>query len=78
MSIWIIFLIFQIEGITDSVRSALCLFLEIYELDCQHHRDVERVLLLKLLHRTTELPWETKAKYLFLSILLPYLGSAMV
>lgn len=76
--IWNILLIFQVEGITDSVHSALCLFLEIYELDCQHHGDVERVLFLELLHRTAELPWETKAKYLFLSVLLPYLGSAVV
>ncbi|XP_048100579.1 thyroid adenoma-associated protein homolog isoform X2 [Alosa alosa] len=67
-----------IEGITDSARNALCLFLEIYELDCQHHGDVERVLYLEMLHRTIELPWETKAKYLFLCVLLPYFGSEVV
>ncbi|XP_031425898.1 thyroid adenoma-associated protein homolog isoform X2 [Clupea harengus] len=67
-----------IEGITESVRSALCLFMEIYECDCRHHDDAERVLYRELLHRTIELPWETKAKYLFLCALLPYLGSGKV
>ncbi|KAL2092807.1 hypothetical protein ACEWY4_012605 [Coilia grayii] len=67
-----------IEGITESVRSALCLFLEIYESDCQHHGVIGRPLYWELLHRVTKLPWETKAKYMFLYALLPYLGAAVV
>ncbi|XP_063051688.1 tRNA (32-2'-O)-methyltransferase regulator THADA [Engraulis encrasicolus] len=67
-----------IEGITESVRSALCLFLEIYESDCQHSGAEERPLYQDLLHHVTKLPWDTKAKYIFLCALLPYLGTEVV
>ncbi|XP_066509917.1 tRNA (32-2'-O)-methyltransferase regulator THADA-like [Hoplias malabaricus] len=67
-----------VEGISDSVRSAFSLFLEIYDLDCQHSGDSEKSLYVELLQRIAELPWESKAKYSPLSALLPYVGTDKV
>ncbi|KAL0979345.1 hypothetical protein UPYG_G00183930 [Umbra pygmaea] len=67
-----------VEGVSEFVRSAFCLLLEIYEMDCQHFGDTQKNLHTSLLHRITKLPWEAKAKYAPLCSLLPYVGSDMV
>ncbi|KAI4884419.1 hypothetical protein NFI96_026372 [Prochilodus magdalenae] len=67
-----------VEGVSESVRTAFSLFLEIYDLDCQHSGDSEKLLYAELLHRTAELPWESKAKYPPLSALLSYVGTDKV
>lgn len=59
---------------SESVRTALSLFLDIYELDCRLSGDDEKRLYVKVLHRIAELPWESKAKYSPLGALLPYVG----
>ncbi|XP_062874157.1 tRNA (32-2'-O)-methyltransferase regulator THADA [Trichomycterus rosablanca] len=67
-----------VEGLSESVRCAFALFLEIYEQDCQHSGDTEKQLYEELLHRIAELPWESKAKYSPLAALLPYVGTDKV
>ncbi|KAJ7994291.1 hypothetical protein DPEC_G00264360 [Dallia pectoralis] len=67
-----------VEGVSEFVRSAFCLLLEIYEMDCQHFGDTLRNLHYTLLHRITKLPWEAKAKYAPLCSLLPYVGTETV
>ncbi|XP_017580907.2 thyroid adenoma-associated protein homolog isoform X1 [Pygocentrus nattereri] len=67
-----------VEGVSESVRTAFCLFLEVYDLDCRHSEDSEKLLYVDLLHRIAELPWESKAKYSPLSALLPYVGTGKV
>ncbi|XP_060763342.1 tRNA (32-2'-O)-methyltransferase regulator THADA isoform X2 [Neoarius graeffei] len=61
-----------VEGVSESVRTAFGLFLEIYELDCRLSGDTEKGLYVDLLHRIAELPWESRAKYSPLGALLPY------
>ncbi|XP_015461736.3 thyroid adenoma-associated protein homolog [Astyanax mexicanus] len=67
-----------LEGVSEAVRGAVCLYLDIYELDCQHAGDSEKQLYMELLHRISELPCESKAKYSPLSALLPYIGTDKV
>lgn len=68
----------QVEGVSDFVRSAFCLLLDIYEMDCEQFCDTKKTLYFTLLQRIIKLPWEAKAKYHRLCALLPYLGSDMV
>lgn len=63
---------------SESVRTAFGLFLEIYELDCRLSGDTEKGLYVDLLHRIAELPWESRAKYSPLGALLPYVGTDKV
>lgn len=63
---------------SESVRTAFSLFLEIYELDCRLSGDAEKRLYVDLLHRIAELPWESRAKYSPLSALLQYMGTDKV
>ncbi|KAM9447169.1 tRNA (32-2'-O)-methyltransferase regulator THADA isoform 2-T2 [Clarias gariepinus] len=67
-----------VEGVSESVRTAFSLFLEIYELDCRLSGDTEKRLHVNLLHRIAELPWESRAKYSPLCALLPYVGTDKV
>ncbi|KAK1792285.1 hypothetical protein P4O66_012240, partial [Electrophorus voltai] len=67
-----------VEGVSELVRAAFCLFLEIYDLDCQHSGVTEKRLYVEFLHRMAELPWESKGKYPLLSALLPYTGTNTV
>lgn len=63
---------------SESVRTAFSLFLEIYELDCRLSGDTEKRLYVNSLHRIAELPWESRAKYSPLGALLPYVGTDKV
>ncbi|KAJ3604719.1 hypothetical protein NHX12_029458 [Muraenolepis orangiensis] len=63
------------EGLSEDVRGAFRLLLELYELDCQRFGDTTKTLYLALLQRVTELPWEARAKYPLLCALVPYLGA---
>ncbi|KAM7416659.1 hypothetical protein PAMA_018626 [Pampus argenteus] len=67
-----------VEGVSEIVRSAFCLLLDLYEMDCKQFGDTEKSLYLTLLQQIIKLPWEAKAKYHRLSALLPYLGTDMV
>ncbi|XP_044051427.1 thyroid adenoma-associated protein homolog isoform X2 [Siniperca chuatsi] len=67
-----------VEGVSDFVRSAFCLLLDIYEMDCEQFCDTKKTLFFTLLQRIIKLPWEAKAKYHRLCALLPYLGTDMV
>ncbi|XP_047675030.1 thyroid adenoma-associated protein homolog isoform X1 [Tachysurus fulvidraco] len=67
-----------IEGVSESVRTAFSLFLEIYELDCRLSGEAEKRLYVNLLHRVAELPWDSRAKYSPLRALLPYMGTDKV
>ncbi|XP_051278992.1 thyroid adenoma-associated protein homolog [Dicentrarchus labrax] len=67
-----------VEGVSDFVRSAFSLLLDIYEMDCEQFCDTKKTLYFTLLERLIKLPWEAKAKYYRLCALLPYLGTDMV
>ncbi|XP_046872611.1 thyroid adenoma-associated protein homolog isoform X3 [Hypomesus transpacificus] len=67
-----------VEGVSEFVRSAFSLLLEVYEMDCQRFGDTHKTLYASLLDRVAKLPWGTKAKYPPLCALLPYLGTHMV
>ncbi|KAF5901036.1 thyroid adenoma-associated protein isoform X1, partial [Clarias magur] len=67
-----------VEGVSESVRTAFGLFLEIYEMDRQLSGDAEKRLYVDLLHRIAELPWESRAKYSPLCALVPYVGTDKV
>ncbi|XP_030000291.1 thyroid adenoma-associated protein homolog [Sphaeramia orbicularis] len=67
-----------VEGVSELVRSAFALFLDIYQMDCEQCGDTEKTLYCTLLQRIIKLPWETKAKYHHLCALLPYLGTDRV
>ncbi|XP_042345011.1 thyroid adenoma-associated protein homolog [Plectropomus leopardus] len=67
-----------VEGVSEFVRSAFCLLLDLYEMDCEQFHDTKKTLYVTLLHRIIKLPWEAKAKYHRLCALLPYLGTDMV
>ncbi|XP_067262845.1 tRNA (32-2'-O)-methyltransferase regulator THADA isoform X2 [Chanodichthys erythropterus] len=67
-----------LDGVAEVARSAFCLFMEIYEKDCLHFGNAEKRLYLELLNRISELPWESKAKYLPLTAILPYTGTDKV
>lgn len=71
-------MLWQVEGVSDFVRSAFCLLLDIYKMDCEQFDDPKKTLYSTLLHRITKLPWEAKAKYPSLCALLPYLGTDLV
>lgn len=47
-------------------------------MDCKKFADTEKTLYSNLLQRIIKLPWEAKAKYHHLCVLLPYLGTDMV
>ncbi|XP_073696191.1 tRNA (32-2'-O)-methyltransferase regulator THADA [Garra rufa] len=64
-----------LDGVAEVARSAFCLFMEIYEKDCLHFDNTEKRLYVELLNRISELPWESKAKYLPLTAILPYAGT---
>ncbi|KAI3372852.1 hypothetical protein L3Q82_023303, partial [Scortum barcoo] len=66
------------EGVSDFVRSAFSLLLDLYEMDCEQFSDTKKTLYRTLLQRIIKLPWEAKAKYHRLCALLPYLGTDMV
>ncbi|KAK0150982.1 Thyroid adenoma-associated [Merluccius polli] len=67
-----------VEGVSEDVRSAFRLLLELYEKDCQRFGDTTKTLYLALLQRVTKLPWEARAKYPLLCALIPYLGADVV
>ncbi|KAL7392507.1 hypothetical protein ABVT39_025652 [Epinephelus coioides] len=67
-----------VEGVSEFVRSAFSLLLDLYEMDCEHFGDTKKTLYFTQLQRIIKLPWETKAKYHRLCALLPYLGTDMV
>ncbi|XP_031712265.1 thyroid adenoma-associated protein homolog isoform X1 [Anarrhichthys ocellatus] len=67
-----------VEGVSEFVRSAFCLLLDLYNMDCEQFCDTEKTLYFTLLQRIIKLPWESKAKYHRLCALLPYLGTDMV
>lgn len=64
----------QVEGVSEFVRGAFSLLLDLYEMDCEHFDDTKKTLYFTLLERVIKLPWEAKAKYHRLCALLPYLG----
>lgn len=68
----------QVEGVSESVRSAFSLLLELYEMDCNQSCDTKKSLYFTLLKRVLKQPWEAKAKYQRLCVLLSYLGTDMV
>lgn len=68
----------QVYGVSEFVRCAFSLLLDIYKMDCENICDTEKTLYLCLLQRIIHLPWESKAKYYHLCSLLPYLGTDMV
>ena len=63
---------------SEDVRVAFRLLLELYERDCQRFGDTTKKLSLSLLQRVTQLPWEARAKYPLLCALIPHLGAAVV
>ncbi|XP_056602907.1 thyroid adenoma-associated protein homolog [Triplophysa dalaica] len=67
-----------LDGLAELAHSAFCLFMEIYEKDCQHFGNTEKRLYDELLHRIAELPWQSKAKYSPLCAILPYTGTDKV
>ncbi|XP_056233315.1 thyroid adenoma-associated protein homolog [Seriola aureovittata] len=67
-----------VDGVSEFVRSAFCLLLDLYEMDCEQFCDTKKTLYFTLLQRIIKLPWEAKAKYHRLCALLPYLGTDMV
>uniref|UniRef100_A0A3P8VX30 Si:ch211-225b11.4 n=1 Tax=Cynoglossus semilaevis TaxID=244447 RepID=A0A3P8VX30_CYNSE len=67
-----------VYGVSEFVRCAFSLLLDIYKMDCENICDTEKTLYLCLLQRIIHLPWESKAKYYHLCSLLPYLGTDMV
>ncbi|KAK7164223.1 hypothetical protein R3I94_002828 [Phoxinus phoxinus] len=67
-----------LDGVAEVARSAFCLLMEIYEKDCSHFGNTEKILFVELLNRISELPWESKAKYLLLTAVLPYTGTDKV
>ncbi|XP_067295364.1 tRNA (32-2'-O)-methyltransferase regulator THADA isoform X2 [Pseudorasbora parva] len=67
-----------LDGVAEVARSAFCLLMEIYEKDCLHFGNTEKRLYLELLNRISELPWESKAKYLPLTAIVPYTGTDKV
>ncbi|XP_077097434.1 tRNA (32-2'-O)-methyltransferase regulator THADA isoform X6 [Siphateles boraxobius] len=67
-----------LDGVAEVARSAFCLLMEIYEKDCSHFGNTEKRLYVELLNRISELPWESKAKYLLLTAVIPYAGTDKV
>ncbi|XP_078106846.1 tRNA (32-2'-O)-methyltransferase regulator THADA [Sander vitreus] len=67
-----------VEGVSEFVRIAFCLLLDLYEMDCEQFCDTKKTLYFTLLQRIIKLPCEAKAKYHRLCALLPYLGTDMV
>ncbi|XP_029018026.1 thyroid adenoma-associated protein homolog isoform X2 [Betta splendens] len=67
-----------VEGVSELVRGAFALLLDLYEMDCQQFGDAKKTLYFTLLERILTLPWESKAKYHHLCALLPYVGSDRV
>ncbi|XP_026068454.1 thyroid adenoma-associated protein homolog [Carassius auratus] len=65
-------------GVAEVACSAFCLFMEIYDKDCLHFEKTDKRLYVELLNRISELPWESKAKYLPLTAILPYAGTDKV
>lgn len=68
----------QVEGVSEFVRSAFSLLLDVYEMDCEHFGATKKSLYFTLLQRIMKLPWEAKAKYHRLCALLPYVGTDVV
>ncbi|KAM9360663.1 tRNA (32-2'-O)-methyltransferase regulator THADA [Symphorus nematophorus] len=67
-----------VEGVSEFVRCAFSLLLDLYQMDCEQFCDPKKPLYFTLLQRIVKLPWEAKAKYHRLCALLPYLGTDMV
>ncbi|TDH12887.1 hypothetical protein EPR50_G00050690 [Perca flavescens] len=67
-----------VEGVSEFVRIAFCLLLDLYEMDCEQFCDTKKTLYFTLLQQIIKLPCEAKAKYHRLCALLPYLGTDMV
>lgn len=68
----------QVDGVSEFVRRAFSLLLDLYGMDCEQFCDTEKPLYSTLLKRIIELPWEARAKYQRLCALLPYLGTDLV
>lgn len=49
-----------------------------YEKDCLQFGNTEKRLYMEFLNRISELPWESKSKYLPLTAILPYTGTDKV
>ncbi|XP_076846062.1 tRNA (32-2'-O)-methyltransferase regulator THADA isoform X2 [Brachyhypopomus gauderio] len=67
-----------VEGVMESVSSAFCLFLEIYDLDCRHCGNAENGLYVDFVRRIAEMPSQSKGKYQLLCGLVPYTGTHTV
>ncbi|KAM3611107.1 uncharacterized protein V6R79_013523 [Siganus canaliculatus] len=67
-----------VEGVSEFMRTAFTLLLEIYDMDCNQFSDREKLLYFTLLQRIIKLPWEAKARYHRLCALLPFLGTGTV
>ncbi|XP_077377670.1 tRNA (32-2'-O)-methyltransferase regulator THADA isoform X5 [Festucalex cinctus] len=67
-----------VDGVSDCARLTFRSLLDLYDLDCEQFGEPNKPLYLTLLHRTLQLPWESKAKYHRLCALLPYLGTDTV
>ncbi|XP_053726379.1 thyroid adenoma-associated protein homolog isoform X1 [Synchiropus splendidus] len=67
-----------VECVSEHARSSFSLLLELYQMDCEQFGDTKVPLYTDLLHQVIKLPWETKARYLHLSALLPYLHTDTV
>lgn len=68
----------QVDGVSEYVRSAFSLLLDLYEMDCEQFGDTKKTLYLNLLQRIIKLPWDAKSKYHHLCALIPHLGTGMV
>ncbi|XP_068167990.1 tRNA (32-2'-O)-methyltransferase regulator THADA [Antennarius striatus] len=67
-----------VSGVSDFVRGAFSLLLDLYDMDCEQFCDTNKPLYFTLLKRVIKLPWECKTKYQRLCSLLPYLGTDTV
>ncbi|KAM9810968.1 tRNA (32-2'-O)-methyltransferase regulator THADA [Neosynchiropus ocellatus] len=68
----------KVECVSEHARSSFTQLLELYQMDCEQFADTKMPLYADLLHQVITLPWETKARYLHLSALLPYLHTDTV
>ncbi|CAJ1068273.1 thyroid adenoma-associated protein homolog isoform X1 [Xyrichtys novacula] len=67
-----------VEGVSEFVRAAFGLLLDLYEMDCEHFSNTKKTLYSTLLGRIIKLPWDAKARYHHLCALLPYVGTDKV
>uniref|UniRef100_A0A8C5G1Z7 Thyroid adenoma-associated protein homolog n=1 Tax=Gouania willdenowi TaxID=441366 RepID=A0A8C5G1Z7_GOUWI len=67
-----------VEGVSEHVRSAFLLLLDVHEMDCNQFGDTQDGFHENLLQRIMMLSWESKAKYRLLFVLVPHLGAHRV